>query len=89
MRSTSKRIANKGLELACFVAERLGSFPEDRTAGFAFSCEPSEGPDEGLDGGGGEGGGWDARGKGEVGVCRDRRFAWSGLFILCCAGLVW
>ncbi len=67
MRNTSKRIASKGLELACFVAERLGSFPEDRTGAFAFSWEPSDCPDRGFDDGGGGGSAWDAGGEGEVG----------------------
>ncbi|CAM9810162.1 unnamed protein product, partial [Scytosiphon promiscuus] len=39
MRDGSKRIASKGLELACFVAERLGRFP-DRTGSFAFDWDP-------------------------------------------------
>eukprot|EP00903_Cladosiphon_okamuranus_P007765 g7520.t1 len=38
MRSKSKRVAYKGLELACFVAENLGPFP-DQTGAFAFEWE--------------------------------------------------
>ena len=41
MRSKSKRVACKGLELACFVAERLGPFPDDAGA-FAFEWEPKD-----------------------------------------------
>lgn len=35
----SKIIAGKGLELACFIAERLGSWP-DETGAFAFAWAP-------------------------------------------------
>ena len=65
MRNTSKCIANKGLELACFVAERLGTSPEDRTGAFAFAWEPNT-RDTRFDGGGGDGGAWDVRGEEEV-----------------------
>lgn len=37
----SKRVAGKGLELACFVAERLGSWP-DETGAYAFSWTPED-----------------------------------------------
>ncbi|CAM9146830.1 unnamed protein product [Pylaiella littoralis] len=57
MRNKSKRIASKGLKLACFVAERLGGFP-DHTGAFAFDWEPEDrDQDPDLDGGGGGGGG--------------------------------
>ncbi|CAM9473937.1 unnamed protein product [Ectocarpus fasciculatus] len=67
MRDRSKRVANKGLELACFVAERLGGFP-DGTDAFAFDWEPE---DEEIDdagdgdGGGGEDGAWNGGGREE------------------------
>eukprot|EP00752_Nemacystus_decipiens_P002905 g2703.t1 len=50
MRSKSKRVACKGLELACFVAERLGHSPNHAGA-FAFEWEP-EGDSVGGWGGG-------------------------------------
>lgn len=67
MRDRSKRVANKGLELACFVAERLGGFP-DGTGAFAFDWEPG---DEDIDGagdgdGGGEDGAWNSGGREEA-----------------------
>lgn len=42
MRDRSKRIAVKGLELACFVAERLECFPGEAVDGFAFEWEPQD-----------------------------------------------
>lgn len=63
MRNKSKRIASKGLELACFLAERLGSFP-DHTGSFAFDWEPEDGELDG--GGGGSGGAWNGGQEGEV-----------------------
>lgn len=68
MRDGSKRVANKGLELACFVAERLGRFP-DRTGAFAFDWEPG---DEEIDGAGDDGGGggaWNGEGREEARYC--------------------
>lgn len=41
----SKIVAGKGLELACFVAERLGSWP-DETGAFAFAWAPEDGSGE-------------------------------------------
>lgn len=67
MRDRSKRVANKGLELACFVAERLGGFP-DRTGAFAFDWENG---DEEIDGAGDDGGGggaWNGGGREEARV---------------------
>lgn len=85
MRNKSKRIASKGLELACFVAERLGSFP-DHTGTFAFDWEPGDGELDGgsnISGGGGGGGAWDEGQEGEVRQCvntpRKKIYAW------CCA----
>ena len=46
MRMKSIRVAGKGLELACFVAERLGSWP-DETGAFAFSWTPEDESDVG------------------------------------------
>ncbi|CBJ33291.1 hypothetical protein Esi_0455_0005 [Ectocarpus siliculosus] len=65
MRDRSRRVANKGLELACFVAERLGGFP-DRSGAYAFDWEPG---DEEIDGAGDDGGGggaWNGGGRQEV-----------------------
>ena len=41
MRARSKRVASKGLELTCFVAERLGRHP-DETGAFALEWQPAE-----------------------------------------------
>lgn len=41
MRARSNGVASKGLELACFVAERLGRFP-DQAGAFAFEWEPED-----------------------------------------------
>lgn len=41
MRDKSNDVASKGLELACFVAERIGELPDDNGS-FAFEWE-SEG----------------------------------------------
>lgn len=41
MRSKSKLVACKGLELACFVAEHLGPFP-DHAGAFAFEWESED-----------------------------------------------
>ncbi|CAM9961748.1 unnamed protein product [Hapterophycus canaliculatus] len=49
MRHRSKRVACIGLELACFVAERLGGFL-DRTGSFAFDWDAEGGK---MNGGGG------------------------------------
>ncbi|CAN0380002.1 unnamed protein product, partial [Ectocarpus sp. 8 AP-2014] len=71
MRDRSKRVANKGLELACFVAERLGVFP-DRTGAYAFDWEPG---DEEIDGAGDDGGGggaWNGGGGEEARFCFQR-----------------
>lgn len=46
MRSSSKRVARKGLELACFVGERLGVFP-DETGASAFEWEQDGGEVDG------------------------------------------
>lgn len=49
MRAKSKRVAAKGLELACFVADRLGRYPEE-TGAFAFDWQPIK---EDIEGNGG------------------------------------
>lgn len=41
MRAKSKTVASKGLELACFVAERSEPFPDDAGA-FAFEWESED-----------------------------------------------
>lgn len=46
MRSSSKRVARKGLELACFVGERLGTFP-DETGAFGFKWGQDGGENDG------------------------------------------
>ncbi|CAM9213167.1 unnamed protein product [Laminaria digitata] len=46
MRTSSKRVARKGLELACFVGERLGVFP-DETGASAFEWEQDGGEVDG------------------------------------------
>ena len=53
MRSSSKRVARKGLELACFVGERLGAFP-DEAGDFAFEWEEEGGEIDGAWVGGGD-----------------------------------
>ncbi|CAM9459673.1 unnamed protein product [Ectocarpus sp. 12 AP-2014] len=68
MRDRSKRIANKGLELACFVAERLGGFP-DRTGAFAFDWEPGDEEINGAGDDGGGGGAWNGGGREEARYC--------------------
>lgn len=53
MRSSSKRVARKGLDLACFVGERLGAFP-DEAGDFAFEWEEEGGEIDGAWVGGGD-----------------------------------
>lgn len=49
MRAKSKRVAAKGLELACFVADGLGRYPEE-TGAFAFDWQPVDEDREGSEG---------------------------------------
>lgn len=50
MRAKSKRVAAKGLELACFVADGLGRYPQE-TGAFAFDWQRVD--DEDGEGSGG------------------------------------
>ncbi|CAM9406248.1 unnamed protein product [Ectocarpus sp. 13 AM-2016] len=68
MRDRSKRIVNKGLELACFVAERLGGFP-DGTGAFAFDWEPGDEEIDGAGDDGGRGDAWNGGDREEAGYC--------------------